>query len=273
MPPEEPAGENPPDGAIVHYYLKSQPANPVTLEILDAKGSVVRRYSSADVSELVDPALNVPTYWVRPPRILPNGPGLHRFVWDFRYPDPPASEHEYPISAVYRDTPRGPQGVLALPGAYTVKLTVDGKSETQPLRLRMDPRVPTPPEALAEQFALAMRISAALEKNDEALKSVRAFRATLKERIAKAAGPVEKEKLADLDAKAAALEGARGPRWSRRRGAAKESDFGRLNAELLTLLEVVESTDAVPTTQAVAAAADLEKALDAALARWKSVRD
>lgn len=271
MPPEEPSGENPPDGAIVHYYLRSQAANPVTLEILDAKGSVVRRYSSADVPEPVDPALNVPTYWVRPTRILPIGPGLHRFVWDFRYPDPPASEHEYPISAVYRDTPRVPQGVLALPGTYTVKLTVDGNSETQPLELRMDPRVPTPPEGLAEQFALAMRINAALQKNDEALKSVRAFRATLKERIAKAADPAEKEQIAALDARAAALEGARGARWSRSRGAVKENDFGRLNAELLTLLDVVESTDAVPTTQAVAAAADLETGLDTALSRWKEI--
>jgi photosystem II stability/assembly factor-like uncharacterized protein len=235
MPPEEPAGENPPDGAIVHYYLKAQPANPVILEILDAKGSVVRRYSSADVPEPVDPTLNVPTYWVRPPRVLADGPGLHRFVWDFRYPDPPASEHEYPISAIYRNTPRGPQGVFALPGTYTVRLTVDGKSTTQPLKLRMDPRVPASPEGLAEQFALAMRISAALRKNDEALKGVTASRAKAK----------------DLPA--------------------LKKQFEELNRDLVTLLDVVESTDATPTTQAFAATADLEKAVDAALARWAGI--
>ncbi len=271
MPPEEPAGENPPDGAIINYYLKSQPASPVTLEILDANGAVVRRYSSTDLPEPIDPALNVPTYWVRPPRILASGPGLHRFVWDFRYPDPPASEHDYPISAVYRDTPRVPQGVLALPGPYTVKLTVDGKSTTQPLEIRMDPRVPTPPEGLAEQFALAMRISAALEKNDRALKSVRAYRAKLKERIAKASDPAEREKFEALDAKASALEGVRSGRRGRRGAATAEMDFGRIAGALLGLLDIVESTDAAPTMQAVTATGDVEKALHAALARWESV--
>ncbi len=271
MPPEEPAGENPPDGAIVHYYLKSQPANPVTLEILDAKGSVVRRYSSGDLPEPIETNLNIPTYWVRPPRNLPNGPGLHRFVWDFRYPDPPAAERDYPISAVYRDTPRVPQGVLALPGSYTVKLTVDGKSTTQPLKLRMDPRVSTPPEGLAEQFALATRISRALLKSDEGQKGVRDFRARLKERISKATTPAEKERLSALDEKAATLEGAPGRRRGRRGGASAEMDFGRIAGALLGLLDVVESTDAPPTPQAASATAGLEKALDAALTRWESV--
>ncbi len=271
MPPEEPSGENPPDGAIVHYFLKAKPASPVTLEILDAKGGVVRRYSSADVPEPVDPNLNVPTYWVRPPRVPGDGPGLHRFVWDFRYPDPPASEHEYPISAIYGDTPRGPQGVLALPGTYTVRLTVDGKVLTQPLKLRMDPRVPTSPEGLAEQFTLAMRISDALRKDDEALKGIRAYRAKLKERLEKAVRPEEKEKLTALDQKAAELQGTPVRRRGRRGAAPTEKDFGRIAGELLGLLDVIESTDAAPTTQAVAATADLEKALESALARWEEL--
>jgi photosystem II stability/assembly factor-like uncharacterized protein len=271
MPPEEPAGENPPDGAVLHYYLKTKPSGPVTLEILDAKGSLVRRYSSADVPEPIDPNLNVPTYWVRPPRIPSATPGLHRFVWDYRYPDPPAAEREYPISAIYRDTPRGPQGILALPGSYTVKLTVDGMVFTQPLKLRMDPRVPTSPEGLAEQFALAARISAALRKDDDALQSIRAWRAKLRERTGKAATPAEKEKLAALDQKAAEMQGAPGRRRGRRGAAPAEKDLGRIAGELLGLLDVVESTDAAPTTQAVAATADLEKSLDAALARWKEI--
>jgi photosystem II stability/assembly factor-like uncharacterized protein len=271
MPSEEPAGENPPDGAVLHYFLKSKPARPVTLEILDGKGGLVRRFSSADLPEPVETSLNIPTYWVRPHRPLSADPGLHRFVWDFRYPDPPASEHEYPISAIYGDTPRGPQGVLAPPGTYTVKLTADGKSFTQPLKLRMDPRVPTPPEGLAAQFDLAMRIYGALRKNDDALKSVRAYRASLKERIAKSADPAEKETLAALDEKAAALEGGRSGRRGRRGGSTAEMDFGRIAGALLGLLDVVTSTDAPPTPQAVRATGDVEKALDAALARWQRV--
>jgi photosystem II stability/assembly factor-like uncharacterized protein len=267
MPPEEPAGENPPDGAIVHYYLKSPPAGPVTLEILDARGALVRRYSSADVPEPIATDLNVPTYWVRPPRILPDGPGLHRFVWDFRHPDPPAIEHEYPISAIVHDTPRGPQGVLAPPGTYTVKLTVDGTGYTQPLELRMDPRVPTSPEGLTAQFQLAMKIYRALLRNDEGLRGVRAYREKLARKISTARSPSEKKQLAALDAKAAALEGVPGPLWTRPPQTSMEKDFNLLNAELLALLDIVESTDGAPTPQAADAMNELEKALDAARAR------
>ncbi len=271
MPPEEPAGENPPDGAILTYALKSKPASPVTLEILDAKGSLVRRYSSADVPEPIATNLRIPTYWVRPARVLPDGVGLHRFVWDLRYPDPPASEHEYPISAVPGDTPRGPQGPLVPPGNYTVRLTVAGKSLEQPLRVRMDPRVPTPREGLAAQYDLAMRIYDALKRNDEAERSVRIFREALGTKISTEKRPSEKEKLSALDERALVLEGAPGPRRRRRGGSSRDMDLRRLNGELLTLLDIVSATDAPPTTQALAAAADLEKALDAALTRWKEI--
>src|SRR5262249_15699813 len=87
LPPEEPAGQNPPDGAIVDYFLKS--AGPVILEVLDGQGQRVRRFASTDVPEPVDPGeLPIPTYWIRPPRVLPGEAGMHRFVWDLRYPPP-----------------------------------------------------------------------------------------------------------------------------------------------------------------------------------------
>ncbi|MGE5344402.1 MAG: hypothetical protein ACM3JH_00470, partial [Acidithiobacillales bacterium] len=233
--------------------------------------NVVRRYSSSDKPGPPDEHLSIPTYWLRPPRILQDGPGLHRFVWDFRYPDPPALEPEVPISAIVHDTPRGPSGVLALPGKYTIRLTVDGKTYAQPLEVSMDPRVPTSQEGLEAQFDLAMRTYHALLRNDDALRSVKAFRERLAQRIAKAARPSEKKNFLALEEKAAALEGVPGPLWSRPRDVPKEKDFSRLNAELLTLLDIVESTDAAPTTQAFAAAAELEKALDTALARWKEI--
>ena len=173
LPPEEPAGENPPDGAIIYYYLKS-PA-PVTIEILDASKKIVRRYSSDDKPTPVDPEIVVQTEWARPAAIPSPDAGMHRFVWDLHYPPPDAFEHEYPISAIWRNTPRDPQGPRVLPGVYTVKLTVAGKTYTQPLTIKMDPRIKTAPAGLQEQFHLAVKISdmmhqTAQVQNDDAKK-------------------------------------------------------------------------------------------------------
>jgi len=136
LPPEEPAGQNPPDGAILDYWLGAAPSAPVSLEIDDAQGHVVRRYASTDsvipTQHEVD-SLNVPAYWIRPGRVLPATAGMHRWVWDLRGAPPAVLRHSYPISAIYHDTPRDPRGVLVLPGTYTARLTVDGRTYTQPL--------------------------------------------------------------------------------------------------------------------------------------------
>jgi hypothetical protein len=157
LPPEEPAGQNPPDGAILYYYLKNA-SDSVVIEVLDAAGKLARRYSSADQPPPPENDLTYPSYWIRPPQIPPAVPGMHRFVWDLRYTPPDAMRHDYPMTATYHDTPREPRGPIALPGEYTVKLTVDGKSLTQPLTVKMDPRVKTPPAALKQQFDLAMKV-------------------------------------------------------------------------------------------------------------------
>jgi photosystem II stability/assembly factor-like uncharacterized protein len=164
LPPEEPAGQNPPDGAILDYVLASKPAAPVTLEILDDTGALVRRFSSDDPPEpLVEP-LVVAAYWARPPRVLPATPGMHRFVWDLRYPPPRATQHEYPISAIRGDTPREPRGPFVLPGTYVVKLSVDGKAVTRNLTVKLDPRVRMSSTDLARQLALLRRLAAAIER-------------------------------------------------------------------------------------------------------------
>ena len=164
LPPEEPAGQNPPDGAILDYVLAVKPAAPVTLEILDEKGALVRRFASDDPPEpLVDPLVVAP-YWVRPPRALPATPGMHRFVWDLRFPPPRTRHYEYPISATPGDTPREPLGPFVLPGTYIMKLTVDGRAFTRPLTVKLDPRLKISPADLATQLALLKRLGAALER-------------------------------------------------------------------------------------------------------------
>src|SRR5207237_433752 len=137
---DEPAAENPPVGAIVDYYLKSAPSGPVTIEILNANGAVVRHYSSADPVSPIEPnALVVNAVWQRPQEPPSAAAGLHRFVWDFR-PDPPAGAG--------RD--RGGRGggggggrggaPAVAPGSYSVRLTAGGQTITQPLVLKPDPR-------------------------------------------------------------------------------------------------------------------------------------
>src|SRR5256714_792830 len=104
IPPDEAAGENPPDGAVIDYYLGHPASGPVTLEIRDSNGQTVQKFSSADPAPKIDPALNIPTYWVRPPQMLSVEPGMHRFLWDMHYAPVPGVAPEYPISAVYRNT-------------------------------------------------------------------------------------------------------------------------------------------------------------------------
>ncbi len=163
LPQEEPAGQNPPDGAILDYWL-AQTSGDVTLEILDARGALVRRFRNTDAPEPIDSTANIPLYWIRPSQGLAATAGLHRFVWDLRYPAPPVARHEYPISAIYGYTPREPRGRSVLPGRYTVRLSANGKTVTQPLIVRMDPRVKTSSAALARQFALASQLTNALER-------------------------------------------------------------------------------------------------------------
>src|SRR5204863_14216 len=157
MPPDEPRGEDPPDGAIIDYLLKA--GSEVTIEILDGGGKVVRRFSSGDRTEPVTDDGNVPRWWIRPARRPSSDAGLHRFVWDLHWPAPAALEGGYSIAAVPRDTPKEPRGPWALPGQYTVRLTAAGRSLTRPLTVRMDPRVKTPEAGLRQQFALSQRLA------------------------------------------------------------------------------------------------------------------
>jgi photosystem II stability/assembly factor-like uncharacterized protein len=140
LPPEEPAGKNPPDGGSIYYWLKEPASGAVTLEILDGAGAVVRRFASTDQPEPIDPGLAIPTYWIRPPQILSAAAGMHRFVWDLRLPPPASGRRNYPISAIYRDTPAEPLGAFVPPGQYTVRLTAEGKTFTQPMTVKADPR-------------------------------------------------------------------------------------------------------------------------------------
>jgi hypothetical protein len=160
LPPEEPAGLNPPEGAIIDYYIKSAAAAPVTLEVIDSQQRVVRRYSSAD--PLVRPDAvrgNLPVYWFRPPMVLSAAPGMHRFTWDVHYQPLPGGgggrgAGALPIAAVPYNTVPAPTAPWVRPGTYTVKLTVDGKSYAQPIVVKQDPRIKTPAVTMERVYSL-----------------------------------------------------------------------------------------------------------------------
>lgn len=273
LPPEVPSGKNPPDGAFVDYHLRSDAAATVALEVFDARGKLVRRFSSSDQPEPIDPELAVPTYWVRPTAILSGKAGMHRFVWDLRYPPPASIAHDYPISAVYQDTPREPRGPLAPPGRYTVKLTVGESAQTQPLEVKMDPRVKTTDADLAKQFEIASQIASEMDLDFAALKQVQSLREQVKALMTKA-GPGElADLISSLEEKAAALEGKSEERFFGVPPTGKQpANLTHLNQEQAMLLHVVQGTDAPPTTQALATHRELRQELQGLLARWDELR-
>ncbi len=257
LPPDEPAAENPPDGAIIDYYLGASAQGPVTLEILDGAGKLVRRYSSDDPVEPLDPQLAIPHYWLRPQQRLANSPGIHRFVWDLHYPPVPGARPIYPIAAVGHNTAPEPTSPWVLPGVYGVKLTAAGQSYTRRLTVRMDPRVHTPIAGLTEQFTLSKQLY------DDELACV-----AILDQI-RTARPNQSKDLEDkLIALAGASTGGRG-------GRAAPSGPDTLNsvrAQLATLLRLVQDADAAPTAPEIAAAAGRHKAFTTLQQRWKSLR-
>ena len=284
LPPEEPAGQNPPDGAMIDYWLNRAASGAVTLEIVDASsGKVVRRFSSDDRPEPVNAKqFNVPMYWVRPARTLSAGAGMHRFIWDLTYPAPDVLTRDYPISAIYHDTPLYPLGATVLPGQYTLILTVNAKQYTQPLNIRMDPRVKTSPEDLRRQFELDQKIADALHKDYEALQQVRSLRSQLKALAGR--GPHAKEAAnnsktaaiaktaGELEAKAAAIEGEEGDYRTRYLSTPEGRSLARLNGGLNALVSALDTADAAPTTQQVAMFAELDKALEEQLSAWAQLK-
>jgi hypothetical protein len=271
LPPDEPAGQNPPDGAIVNYYLKEAPPGPVTLEVLDDKGKLVRRLSSDDKPEAVDEkSLHIDAGWLRPPRVLPATAGPHRFVWDLHYPPPPGPK-QYPLAAIYRDTPGEPLGPWVLPGQYVVRLTVGGKSQEQPLTVKMDPRVKTPPEGLERQFKLSMKRYEDMHLSHDVLGQVRKLRDNVKAAREKAKDKDLLESLDVLDRELAALEGARRRRGERLAEGPPEPSLARLASDSHHLLGVLQGADATPTTEAVAACDEAERSLRTLLQRWEKL--
>jgi photosystem II stability/assembly factor-like uncharacterized protein len=267
IPPDEPAGQNPPDGAIIDYVLAT-PAKLVTLEIFDSAGKLVRRYTSAQHYEPPRDHGNVPWYWIRPTLELASTPGGHRFLWDLHYAPLTQAQVVYPIAAIAFNTAPIPTSPWVMPGEYSVKLTVDGKPSTQPLRVVMDPRVKTPREGLAEQFRLSKEMYDGTARAYAALDRLHGVREQIKA-IQNPPAAVAAA-LAEFDKTAAALEGEGGGGFGA--PAPTVESLNSVAFSLRSVMSLMQGADVAPTTQGVAAAADRSKALGEVLKRWDALR-
>ena len=268
LPPDFPAAENPPDGAVIDYYLQSAASGPVTLEIRDSAGKAVRRYSSSDPVPPPDPTLEIPSYWVRPPQKLSSDAGMHRFLWDMHFPPVPGIRPEYPIAAVPHNTAPQPSSPWAMPGQYTVVLTVNGKAYSQPLTVQMDPRVKTAASDLEKQFQLSEKLYRSLLTVVPATGQVASVRNQLKDLQKQAQGDVATAVNA-LDQKLQMLAGGQG----RRPGPGNEPpSLGGIRTRLSALLGVLQEADVAPTTQAAAAVPELEQQVPSVMQRWEAIK-
>jgi ABC-type phosphate transport system auxiliary subunit len=214
-------------------------------------------------------------YWVRPTQILSADAGMHRFVWNVHYAPPKALEYEFPISAILHNTPLVPLGAWVLPGSYTVKLTVNGQSFTQPLVVKMDPRIQRSLDDLRKQHEMEMGAVKGMDESYEALEQVKSVRAQLKELTPKVASKKHLDKdLASIDEKCAELEGATQRSFYGVPPKGKQPEnFSTLNQHFSAILAVADSADGAPTTQATAAYQDLEQSAAALNQQWTELRE
>ena len=265
-PSDEPAGQNPPDGAIVDYSLPQDAHGLVTLEILDSSGQVLRRYTSNDpvVPDAKTLATElIPPYWPAIHGPLPASPGMHRWVWNLRAAAPMATHYEYPIAAVPHSTPLAPQGPLVPPGVYQVQLTVNGKSVTAPVTVRMDPRVKMTAPELAGLYAAQTTMAASL--NALATADLQAHAAA--EQINPPGSQGVSAQLAPFQTALNTVIDGSGP------NAAKHfPGVDEVTKEAAQLYGELEAADAPPTEALLAAAAHVEGEGREAAPRWEDFK-
>jgi photosystem II stability/assembly factor-like uncharacterized protein len=276
IPPDEPLAPNPPPGAVIEYFLPRDAKGPVTLEVLDSHRGLVRRFRSDDRLEPSAEELArelIPQYWIAQPRALPAQSGMHRWVWDLHYSAPLTTTRGYPISAVPHATPQRPEGPLALPGTYIVRLTLGARNLEAPLTLKSDPRVQVPPVALENQLRSAMKLGDLLGAASRALLAAKSEHEQLK---ALAPTGSTAETVRGYDAGLSALLDS--PKE-------KEQDNGKDKDEAVTKLTLpdvqgrldnlyteVTRADAAPTAAQLSATEAAQEALSGLLRTWQQLQ-
>ena len=268
LAPETPQGRNPPTGAVIDYWLPAAAKGPVDLEVRDASGSVVRRFSSAATTGEPEAEVYFDRSWLVPGSRLSAASGPHRFVWDLRLERPRAINYQYDIAATVADgTELLPAGPLALPGEYRLTLVVDGVRVDAPLRVVPDPRVQVATADLAAGVRFATELASDLAQVWRGYAELGAVKAQIAARRASlGAAPREVALAGQLDALSAAIEPlVSGPREV-------TPGFGLLGLTLANLATDVEGADRAPTDGQRELRKAVEARLIAAIGRWGEVR-
>jgi photosystem II stability/assembly factor-like uncharacterized protein len=267
--PDEPAGQNPPDGAVIDYYLNKDAPRPVIIEVLDAGGSVVRRVSSADPPQFSAEQSErelIPQYWIRKPVLPAATSGMHRWIWDLHYTTPRSVQRGFPISAVPGDTPQEPAGPAAAPGDYQVRLSIGTHQWRAPLKVLPDPRVKLSPQDYTAEFNTAHELAALLDESSAALLSCKSLRAQLQKVTPKSGGP-SSEQVHGLDTHITELlesSEKTPPPWRA---------LERLNGDVAALYGEINGVDARPTAVQMNEAGRASADWHALEQKWKQLRD
>jgi photosystem II stability/assembly factor-like uncharacterized protein len=256
LPQEEPAGQNPPDGAIIDYYLNNDASTEVTLDVLDKTGKLIRHFSS-NKKPYEAPAVNIPLYWIRPQQILSSAKGTHRFVWDLHHEplDVPAL---YPIAAIYQNTAPNTTSPWVMPGSYTVRATANGETYTQPLTIKMDPRVKTSLVDLQQQHDLSVSVYNAQKQLTSALNEV----TKLQQQLTAKATNRNDASIQPLLAKLSTFTVS----------TSADSSFKVLNTNFASLHKTLQHADVKPTLQAVKAVQEALLQSNKLAVRWKQLK-
>ena len=256
LPPEEPTGENPPNGAMIDYFLPN-PAEHVKLEIFDSQHELVRGFSSDTARQTQHPPVPIAERWLPKPQILDKTVGMHRFVWNLTWgaelPDS-GEEEEY----------AAPHAPRAAPGDYEVRLTVDGKTFTQPLRITMDPRSTARPQDLAQQVRLGREIFT------QALDARRGLSAIQK--LQKQLSDLQPRLQQNPDLKASTDAASNELKTIISGASSQDMGLDKASAGLSGALRVVESNDRPVPAQALELYRESSAAAKLALAKWNDFK-
>jgi hypothetical protein len=291
-PPELPAGESAPPGALIDYYLPHDATGEVRLEILDATGRVVRTYASTEPVFDPDPGKDMaaydkvcqknptaaycglPLYWPAPQFIISPKAGMHRFSWDLKF-DPvspvdliPAGDEEAAGAVPGRTYPN--YNVPWVPnGTYTVRLTVEGAKKTQPIVVKLDPRVQIAPLALTQVNTLSSGLYWEAVAAHKAFNAAKELAKTLAARSGAAVDAIkgELEALAPtgLQRNIRSLRGRRG-------GAAAPPTLEAVSNALQAAAMAMQAAERAPTAVQVAAATAARAQAKPVMAQWVAVQ-